>query len=335
MAERGRRPRLVTTQTPLRLSFVGGGSDLPDFYRKETGAVISTAIDKYIYVTVKHHSALFREMYRVNYSVTERSQSLDDIQNDIVRECLRLVPFDPPLYINTSADLPANSGLASSSAFAVGLLYALHQMRGEDVSAGQLAEEACVVEIDVLKRPIGKQDQYAAAFGGLNLIQFHPDGEVSLDHLWLGEHLSVIFDSSLVFWTGIQRDASMILTEQRGNMGSTHNILATMRDDALHLRDLFRNGFSLGKFGAMLDCNWQRKRQLASLISDERIDQWYESAMKAGGLGGKLLGAGGGGFLYFVAHPERHAAIRQALGSLAEVSIKYEPRGSRILYTVA
>jgi D-glycero-alpha-D-manno-heptose-7-phosphate kinase len=336
MARNGVGPRLVTTMTPLRLSFAGGGSDISDFYLQDTGAVLSTALDKYIYVTVKRHSVLFEEAYRINYSVTEHTDSLDDIENDIARECLRLVPLEPPLYINTTADLPANSGLASSSAFAVGLLYALHVMRGENVAAGQLAEEACTIEIDRLRRPIGKQDQYAAAFGGLNLIQFHGNGGVTLDPIWLVDRdMELLFGSGLLFWTGMQRDSAAVLTEQRQRINDTREILTAMRDDALQLRDLFRAGFELEAFGALLDRNWRRKRQLASLISDERIDGWYELALEAGALGGKLLGAGGGGFLYLAAPPGKHDAIRAALNGLHEVPIAYEPRGSRVIYTVA
>jgi D-glycero-alpha-D-manno-heptose-7-phosphate kinase len=336
MAKCASAPRLVTTMTPLRMSFVGGGSDFSEFYLQDGGAVLSTAIDKYIYVTVKGHSPLYGEAYRINYSITEHASSLDDIENDIARECLRLVPVAPPLYVSIAADLPANSGLASSSAFAVGLLYALHVMRGEDVSAGQLAEEACTVEIERLRRPIGKQDQYAAAFGGLNLIEFHRDKMVTLDPIWLGDDkLEKLFTSSLIFWTGIQRDAATVLTEQRARINDTREIIAAMRDDALQLRNLLRNGFDLKKFGALLDRNWRRKRELATLISDESIDRWYEMALAAGALGGKVLGAGGGGFLYLVAPPERHPPIRTALAQLPEISFAYEPRGSRVLHMVA
>ena len=181
-------PRAVTTITPQRLSFAGGGTDLPDFYEQHGGAVVSSTIDKYLYVTVKRHSPLFNEVYRLSYSKTEHVDHLEDIENDIARECLKLVHVEPPLFIATAADLPAQSGLGSSSSFAVGLLYALHTMRGEEVSAGQLAEEACHVEIGLLKRPIGKQDQYAAAFGGLNYMSFQRDGRVhqcALSASWL------------------------------------------------------------------------------------------------------------------------------------------------------
>src|ERR1017187_5085299 len=174
-------PKIVVTRTPLRVSFAGGGTDLPGFYEQDYGAVFSTAIDKFVYVTVKHHSELNKEPIRVNYSITELVDSIDVIQNNIARECLRLLKIDPPIYISIIGDLPASTGLAGSSCFAVGLLNALHAYRGERVSPGQLAEEACHIEINVLKEPIGKQDQYATAFGGLNFFRFNPGGAVTVE----------------------------------------------------------------------------------------------------------------------------------------------------------
>ncbi|MGH2587584.1 MAG: GHMP kinase, partial [Dehalococcoidia bacterium] len=179
--ERAPRPGLVVTRTPLRVSFAGGGTDLPDFYERDYGAVFSTTITKYVYVTVKPHSEFFYEPIRINYSRTEQVNRVDEIENDIARECLRLLEIEPPIYISTVADLPASSGLGGSSAFAVGLLHALHTYRGERVSPAQLAEEACHIEIDVLKQPIGNQDQYAAAFGGLNYLRFNADGGVAVE----------------------------------------------------------------------------------------------------------------------------------------------------------
>ena len=173
-------PRIVVTRTPLRVSFAGGGTDLADFYERGYGAVFSTAIDKYIYVTVKRHSQLFNEPIRVNYSSTEQVDTVDEIKNNIARECLRFLKIQPPIYISTVGDLQASTGLAGSSSFAVGLLHALHAYRGERVSPGQLAEEATHIEINVLKEPIGKQDQYAAAFGGLNFFRFNPGGAVTV-----------------------------------------------------------------------------------------------------------------------------------------------------------
>src|SRR5271170_4751491 len=175
-----RPPKMVLTRTPLRVSFAGGGTDLSDFYERDYGAVLSTAIDQYIYVTVKRHGDIFDEKVRLNYSKSEGVVSVDAVKNNIARECLRFLQIDPPIYISTVGDLPASTGLGGSSSFAVGLLNALHAFRGERVSAGQLAEEACHIEIEVLKEPIGKQDQYAAAFGGLNFLRFSPGGGVTV-----------------------------------------------------------------------------------------------------------------------------------------------------------
>ncbi len=328
--------RAVTIITPQRLSFAGGGTDLPDFYRRHGGAVVSSTIDKYIYVTVKRHSTLFNEAYRLSYSKTEHTQSLEEIENDVARECLRLVHVEPPLFIATASDLPALSGLGSSSSFAVGLLYALHMLRGENVSAGQLAEEACHVEIETLGRPIGKQDQYAAAFGGLNCIAFRPDGRVHIDPLWLpGDGAAVLFRNSMLFWTGMQREAGDILHEQRDRIGETNDTLLKMRDMVPKCRDaLLECTDDPRKFAALLDTGWRAKRTLSSKISSPGIDESYARALAAGALGGKIAGAGGGGFLYFIVPPERQDAVRAALPNMNYVEIKYEPRGSRILSVV-
>src|SRR3954453_14108002 len=181
MVSRRAEPGMIVTRTPLRLSFAGGGTDLADFYERDYGAVLSTAIANYIYVTVKPHSPLFNEPVRVNYSKSEEVNRIDEIKNDIARECLRFMEIEPPIYISTVGDLPASTGLGSSSSFAVGLLNALHRYRGDRVSAGQLAEEACQIEIEILGLPIGRQDQYAAAFGGLNLFTFKPGGAVTVE----------------------------------------------------------------------------------------------------------------------------------------------------------
>lgn len=332
----GPRPRAVTTITPQRLSFSGGGTDFPDFFREHGGAVVSSAIDKYIYVTVKRHSPLFGEAYRLSYSKTEHVQSLDEIENDIARECLRLVHVEPPLFIATTSDLPALSGLGSSSSFAVGLLYALHTLRGEDASAGQLAEEACRVEIEMLNRPIGKQDQYAAAFGGLNYIAFRPDGRVHLDPLWLpADGVLTLFRNSMLFWTSIQREASAILHEQRTNIGEMTSTLLQMRDMAAVYRDvLLEDPLDPGRLGSLLDAGWHAKRGLASNISSATIDAYYARALNSGALGGKIAGAGGGGFMYLVVPPEKHDAVRRALSEMVDVTVHYEPRGTRLLSVV-
>ncbi|MEQ8248024.1 MAG: GHMP kinase [Alphaproteobacteria bacterium] len=327
--------KYITTCTPLRVSFAGGGTDLPEYYEKGYGAVFSTAIDKHLYVTLKPLSPIYGINYRLNYSQSEQAQCIDEIENAIARECLRLVEVEPPLYIGTVADLPAYSGLGSSSSFAVGLLHALHAYRGERVSSGHIAEEAAHVEIEVLKRPMGKQDHFAAAFGGLNYIRFRNDGGVSIEPQNINaSKVDKLFDNVLLFWTGLHRDSSEVLTEQRQNVDDRTGELEAMREQAMSMRDVVCNGFDIHKFGALLDEGWVLKQRLASSITNDRITNWYRRAKQAGAIGGKLCGAGGGGFLLFVAEPSQHDAIRAALSDLTEVDIGYEPRGSRVLVTV-
>jgi D-glycero-alpha-D-manno-heptose-7-phosphate kinase len=326
-------PRIVVTRTPLRVSFAGGGTDLAAFYERGYGAVLSTAINKYIYVTVKRHGEVFNERIRLNYSKSEQVQAVHEIQNNIARECLRLLEIEPPIYISTVGDLPASTGLGGSSSFAVGLLNALHAFRGERVSAAQLAEEACHIEIDLLNEPIGRQDQYAAAFGGLNYFCFKPGGSVTVEPLRLHNGaLTVLFDQLLMFWTGHQRDSSSVLTEQKANTIPKMDSLAKMRDHASQLQGLLSNGrWDMKDFGRVLDEGWQLKRGLASAITNHQIDTWYRLAHEAGAFGGKLCGAGGGGFLLFVVPEENQAAVRQTLSELTEVPVEPEVHGSQIL----
>lgn len=324
---------LVVTQTPLRISFAGGGTDLPAFYGSDVGAVFSTSIDQYVYVTVKRHGPVFDERIRLNYSVSEAVASVDAIRNDIARECLRMLEIEPPIYISVVSDLPDSSGLGGSSSFAVGLLNALHTFRGERVTAAQLADEACRIEIDVLGQPIGRQDQYAAAFGGLNLLTFQSSGEVAVEPL-AGSPRSVheMFDRLLMFWTGHQRKASSVLFEQRSRTGEHRSKLMLMRDQAYELQSLMRQPEpDFGAFGRALQRGWDLKRELASNVSNPAIDAWCEAAARAGADGGKLCGAGGGGFLMFVAAPDHHARILEALQELTYVPVRYEAHGTRVL----
>jgi D-glycero-alpha-D-manno-heptose-7-phosphate kinase len=325
--------RLIVTRTPLRVSFVGGGTDLPAFFESDEGAVLSTAIKRYVYVTVKRHSELFFEPIRINYSKSEQVERIDEVKNNIVRESMRLLDIEPPIYISTVGDVPASTGLGGSSAFAVGLLNALHAYRGDHVSAGQLAEEASTIEIDVLGEPIGKQDQYAAAFGGLNLFHFKPDGGVTVEHQQAPEDtLADLFGSILLFWTGHQRDASSVLTEQRANTEAKLLHLRRMRDQATELHGALKSGtIDVAGLGRMLDEGWRLKRQLASRITNSQIDHWYEAAMAAGAAGGKLCGAGNGGFLLFIAPPAKHDALRHALADLTEMRVGPDLRGSQLM----
>lgn len=329
-------PGVVVTRTPLRVSFAGGGTDLPEFYRLDEGAVFSTAIDKYVYVTVKRHSELFLEPVRINYSRTEQVNEIAEIRNDIARECLRFLEIEPPIYVSTVADVPASTGLGGSSAFAVGLLHALHSLRGERVSAAQLAEEATHIEIDVLGQPIGKQDQYAAAFGGLNLFCFGANGVTVHPQHIAKRKLDTLFESILMFWTGMQRDASTVLEDQRRNTVSKHDCLVKMRAHAHRLEAMMANGgVDASAFGGILDESWSMKRQLSARISTGRIDEWYRIAREAGAEGGKICGAGGGGFLLLIVRPENRLSVRRALAGLAEMPIQPEVHGSRVIVGTA
>ncbi len=325
--------RFIMTRTPLRVSFVGGGTDLPSFYEQEEGAVLSTAIKRYVYVTVKRHSELFFEPIRINYSKSEQVEHVDEVENNIARECLRLLEIEPPIYISTVGDVPASTGLGGSGAFTVGLLNALHAFRNERVSAGQLAEEASQIEIDILGEPIGKQDQYAAAYGGMNLFSFKPGGGVAVEHQRVpSDQLKKLFSSMMMFWTGHQRDASGILAEQKQNTPAKMDPLRTMRDQAKRLQSQLVSGeMDVEGFGRVLDEGWNLKRSLASSISNPQIEDWYAKALGAGALGGKLCGAGGGGFLLFVVPPDRQEAVRSALGYLDELPIEHEVHGSQLV----
>jgi D-glycero-alpha-D-manno-heptose-7-phosphate kinase len=324
---------MVVTRTPLRVSFAGGGTDLAAFYEHEDGAVFSTAISRYVYVTVKRHGEVFDEQVRISYSRSETVDTVDEVENDIARECLKLLQIAPPIYVSIIGDLPASTGLGGSSAFAVGLLHALHTLRGERVTAGQLAEEAAQIEIDILGEPIGKQDQYASAFGGLNLFTFRHGGGVTVEPARrVNGALAELFEHTAMFWTGHQRDASKVLGEQQARTVDKLGTLRRMRDHAYELQESLRDGrFDARGFAAILDKSWQLKRGLASAITNSHIDDWHRRAMAAGALGGKLLGAGGGGFLLFIVEPQHRAALRAALPELVDVPVAPEAHGSRVV----
>jgi len=323
--------RLITTATPQRISLAGGGTDINYFYEKYGGVVLSASIDKFIYVTVKEHHEFFQEKYRLNYSITEQVNNLDDIKNEIARECIRFLNISEALYISTTSDLPASSGLASSSCFAVGLLNALHCFRGDHVSIAQIAEEACHIEIEVLKKPIGKQDQYAAAFGGTNLFNFNPNGKVTIEPI-VSKNIQDIFTNSLLFYTNIQRSADDILLNQKENFKTKEDSLLHIKSMTLDFYNALNNqNIDLTKIGELLNKNWLSKKSLSNKISNTYIDQIYERAICNGAIGGKILGAGGGGFLFLVAKKQSHDLIKSKLPELKAVNFRFEPIGTRIL----
>lgn len=323
--------KIITTATPQRISFAGGGTDINYFYEKHGGIVLSSTIDKFIYVTVKIHSKLFNEKYRLNYSITENANHLDDVKNEIARECIRFLDLQEPLYISSTSDLPALSGLASSSCFAVGLLNALHKLKGDHVSIAQIAEEACHIEIEVLKKPIGKQDQYAAAFGGVNEFTFNTDGSVFLTPI-TNKNIYQIFENSLLFYTNIQRSADEVLSDQKSGFSSNEKNLLNIKDLAMQFKNIINEPrFSLTELGQMLHKNWLFKKELSKKVSNNLIDTYYEKAIQNGAVGGKILGAGGGGFIYLLAPKKDHANIISELSGLEHVPFNFEPIGTRTL----
>jgi D-glycero-alpha-D-manno-heptose-7-phosphate kinase len=324
---------VIISQTPLRVSFLGGGSDLPAYYRRNGGAVLSAAIDQSVYVTV---SRKFDNAVRVSYSRTEEVANAAEVEHPLVRESLALLGIEGGIEITSVADIPARgTGLGSSSSFTVGLLNALHAYAGRHANATRLAEESCAVEIDRCGEPIGKQDQYAAAFGGFNFIRFHPDDSVEVKKVLCAPSLLADLQSRLLFfYTGVTRSASSLLRQQSADVAAP----GPQADATAELVRLAEAAFAdlcagkISSLGCMLHAAWQAKKRLANGVTSDAIDQAYQAAIDAGAEGGKLLGAGGGGFLLFLAPPDRHASIRSALGRLRETPFRFAPHGSRIIF---
>lgn len=324
---------MIISRTPLRMSFVGGGSDLPDFYRRHGGAVISTAIDKYVYVTVNRK---FDNAIRIAYSKTEEVDGVHLIEHRLVRAALNHLGINGGIEVTTVADIPSRgTGLGSSSSFTVALLHALQAYLGRHVTSERLAVDTCHIEIDVCGEPIGKQDQYAAAYGGFNLIEFLPDDTVKVAPLICPrETLTHLQQRMLVLYTGITRSASAVLQAQSASVRSDESKRSTLQKMVAltyQLRDELQRG-NADAMGQILHENWELKKTLAGGITNSEIDGWYERARKSGAVGGKLLGAGGGGFMLFDALPERHEAITHAIPELRRVHIGFERFGSQVIF---
>jgi D-glycero-alpha-D-manno-heptose-7-phosphate kinase len=321
---------MIISQTPYRVSFAGGGTDLPAFYREEHGAVLSTTIDHHMYVTIHRR---FEPTIRVSYSRTETASTVDQVQHELVREAMRHVELDEPLEITTIGDVPAGTGMGSSSSLTVGLLNALHAYRHRVVSPRLLAESACCIELDVLNKPIGRQDQYAAAFGGVNYIRFNSDDTVDVEPVpCRPETLTELEQRTLLLYTGQTRDANTILQRQSDGTADRLVTLRRMRDLAGEMRLALSGEGDLVQFARLLHEGWELKRSLGFGISNDRVNEWYEAARKAGAEGGKLLGAGGGGFLLLISPPWRHRAIREALCHPRELPFRVARHGSRNIF---
>lgn len=321
---------MIITKTPFRVSFCGGGSDMSDFYREHGGCVLSTSINRYMYITM--HPYFDRNKTAVKYSQTEIVDDIADVDHSIFKYVLNEKKISGVEIVST-ADVPSGTGLGSSSAFTVGLLHTLYCYQGKYVSKGRLAEEACVIEIDKLGNPIGKQDQYAAAFGGLNFISFHKDDTVSVEPIVTkSETLKELQANLVMFYTGITHDANKILAQQKQNL----NLVAS-KDNLIQMCGLARQmkhaleDNQLADFGNFLNESWHRKKELSGQISNSQIDEWYGLATNNGALGGKLLGAGGGGFLLFYCPKDRQEKLEKALG-LERFDFSFEHDGSSVIY---
>jgi len=325
-----RGPQMIIAQTPLRLSFLGGGTDFEDFYSVNGGgAVLSSAIDKFTFVIVKQR---FDDMIYLNYSRKEIVSRVDDVRHDLIREAMRMTGVEKGVEITTMADVPSEgTGLGSSSSITVGLLQALHTYRGVSVTAEDLARQACQVEIDILGKPIGKQDQYISAYGNMRFITFQRD-TISMDRVDLSDECKrKLNENLLLFYTGRTRQASAILTEQKQNIGDRLDVLKAMAGLASEARQALLSG-AYDEFGELLHRGWDLKKQLSSNITSGEIDGMYRAARDAGAVGGKVAGAGGGGFLLLYCPAAKRDDVRASLGHLRELPFRFHNDGSKVIF---
>ena len=321
---------MIVVQSPLRVSLFGGGTDFPSYFSSEGGCVLSSAIDKYIFVNVKKR---FDRKLRVGYTRTEMVDRVDDLKHELIREALRMTGIVDGVEVTTMGDIPAaGSGLGSSSTVTVGTLQSLYAFLGETASPERLAREACEIEINILGKPIGVQDQYIAAFGGLRFMEFQPDGRILIESVRLEPSLHRRLETNLLlFFTGVTRQADTILSEQKTNIKDRLCVLQDMKALAYRARNDLLSG-NLDAVGSLLHDSWQLKRRLASKISNGEIDDIYALARKAGALGGKITGAGGGGFLLVYCPLERQDAVRNILGGLQELPFRFERDGAKVVF---
>ena len=321
---------MIIIQTPLRVSFFGGGTDFPSYYLQEGGAVLSSTIDKYIFVTIKGR---FDQKIRVGYTKTEMVDRIDELKHELIREALRKTGITRGVEITTMGDIPSEgSGLGSSSTVTVGALHAMYAYKGEIVNAEKLAVEACEIEIDVLGSPIGKQDQYIAAYGGLRFIEFQQDGQIRSERLQLDENTyRALNDNFMLFYTGLHRKANSILKEQKANINDRLATLRKLKAMAYTAREALEAS-DVDALGDLLHQSWLLKKQLAGAISNGKIDQMYTAARQAGAIGGKITGAGGGGFLLLYCPFEKQNAVRAALHGFQELPFQLERDGTKVIF---
>jgi len=328
------RSDLVVSRTPLRISLVGGGTDFASYYRESPGSVISCAIDRYVYVSVKKHSEIFQEIVRLNYSQIELANSIEDIKNIIVRGLLQYLEFDGRLYVGTVADIPAGNGLGSSSSFAVGLLNSIYWSLGSLIGPGYLAEIANAIEIDFLKRPMGKQDAFPAAYGGLNKIVFNQDNSTSLTPIILNNtSLGALNKAMYLIYTNKLRSSHTILNDQvdRNDQGVNNNNLHQIHALVDKLHQVLIKDFSLQAIGEILNETWSIKKKLSKKISNVEFDELHKKIITSGAYGAKLLGAGGGGFFLSIVEPEYEERFKFGMRDFFIQKIQISSSGSVIV----
>ncbi len=324
---------MIISRTPYRISFFGGGTDYPGWYRGHGGAVLATTIDKYCYLTCRYLPPFFEHRYRIVYSKSEEVGSVDEIVHPAVRAVLRFLKVDRGVEIHHDGDLPARSGIGSSSSFTVGLLHALHALRGDVPSKHQLANEGIHIEQDALQEVVGCQDQVLAAYGGLNHVSFLPNGEIYVKPMTVTpDRIAELNSNLMLFFTGIRRTASDVASEYVESFEAKEAALRTMYGMVEDAVSVLSSGESLVQFGKLLGESWQLKRQLASNVSNAHVDEIYAEALAAGAIGGKLVGAGAGGFMLLFVPPAEQTRVRQRLRRLLHVPIRFEFRGSQIIF---
>lgn len=325
---------MIISRTPTRISFFGGGTDYPDWYLENGGAVLSTTINKYSYITVRNLPPFFPYKHRIRYYQQEETNTLDEIRHPSVREVAKHLNFEGGLEVVHNADLPAQSGLGSSSTFTVGMLHSLHALQGYMPTKRELATNALIVEQERIGETVGSQDQVAAAFGGLNYIEFHKGGGFSVNPIIIQrDRLQSLQENLLLCFTGFARSASEVAKTQVSRIKENENLLREMTTiTSAGLACFSSTKSSIDEIGELLDAQWNLKRNLSSSVSNQSVDELYARGRNAGAIGGKLLGAGGGGFLLFYAPPQAHDKIREALSDLMFVPFRFETTGSSIVY---
>ena len=322
---------MIIVQTPLRISLFGGGTDFPYYFRAEGGSVLSTAIDKYIYVIIKER---FDDQIRISYTATEIVNQVDDIHHEIIREALKMTGIKKSVEIVTMGDIPAGTGLGSSSTVTVGALHAFHTYCGQTISMEKLAREACEIEVDILNKPIGYQDQFIASYGGLRFFEFNKDGSIGTQALEIDPEIpNQLSNRLLLLYSGTTRKSETILSEQKNNIHNNLTALNKLKEITYEARIALIEG-RLDDIGRLLDESWVLKKSLAAGINNGKLGEIYQIARKAGALGGKVTGAGGGGFLLLYCPLDNKEQVRSALSHLKELPFRLEPNGSRVIFNL-